>query len=372
MLCSARLSAPFTGVYPVGTLVILDTQELAVVSKTNTAPEHIHEPMVKVISDSKGGPLETPVTLDISVSERTIVRTTDAQKYGIRVSYYLICTPCTPPPPPLSPIRVLMPSISERFAERRGEGRATLVPYVTAGFPSRAATVDVLTGLAEAGGDVLELGIPFSDPLADGPTIQESTFQALEGGMTVEGTLEVLSEFRCLSDAPIVLMTYLNPLLSYGFEAFLADAERAGAQGLLLTDVPTGADSGVEDAILDSALDLIRLIAPTTLPDRASAIADQGQGFLYYISRTGVTGVREALVESLGEEVSALRAVAQLPVAVGFGISTPEQAALVGGIADGVIVGSALIDALDEGGPDGGRAFLASFRYAMDQATAEA
>jgi len=260
-----------------------------------------------------------------------------------------------------------MPSISERFAERRGERRATLVPYVTSGFPSRSATVDVLTGLAEAGGDVLELGIPFSDPLADGPTIQESTFRALEGGMTVEGTLEVLAEFRRGSDAPIVLMSYLNPLLRYGLEAFLADAERAGAQGLLLTDVPTGADSQVEDAILDSALDLIRLISPTTRPDRASAIADQGQGFLYYISRTGVTGAREALEGNLEEEVSALREVVKLPVAVGFGISTPQQAGLVSAVADGVIVGSALVHALAEGGPESAVAFLATLRSAMDE-----
>jgi tryptophan synthase alpha chain len=264
-----------------------------------------------------------------------------------------------------------MPSISERFAERRVEGRATLVPYVTSGFPSRSASVDVLTCLAEAGGDVLELGIPFSDPLADGPTIQDSTFRALEGGMTVEGTLEVLAEFRRLSDAPIVLFSYLNPLLRYGLEAFLADAQEAGAQGLLLTDVPTGADSEVEDAILDSALDLIRLVAPTTRPDRASAIARQGQGFLYYISRTGVTGAREALAGDLEEEVRALRAVVELPVAVGFGISTPEQAALVSGVADGVIVGSALIQALDKGGPDGAGAFLASLRLAMDQVSTE-
>ena len=259
-----------------------------------------------------------------------------------------------------------MLSISESFAQRRGEGRATLVPYVTSGFPSRSATVDVLAGLAEAGGDVLELGIPFSDPLADGPTIQESTFRALEGGMTVEGTLEVLAEFRRGSDAPVVLFSYLNPLLRYGLKAFLADAERAGAQGLLLTDVPTGADSQVEDAILTSALDLIRLIAPTTRPDRASAIADQGQGFLYYISRTGVTGARDALAEDLEAEVSALREVVELPVAVGFGISTPEQAALVSGVADGVVVGSALIHALDEGGPEGAVAFLATLRSAMD------
>ncbi len=260
-----------------------------------------------------------------------------------------------------------MPSISERFAERLGEGRATLVPYVTSGFPSRSATVDVLAGLADAGGDVLELGIPFSDPLADGPTIQKSTFRALEGGMTVEGTLDVLTEFRRGSDAPIVLFSYLNPLLQYGVEAFLADAEQAGAQGLLLTDVPTGADSQVEEAILSSPLDLIRLIAPTTRPDRASTIAGRGQGFLYYISRTGVTGAREALAENLEEEVSALREVAELPVAVGFGISTPEQAALVGGVADGVIVGSALIHALDEGGPEGAAAFLATLRAAMDE-----
>ena len=262
-----------------------------------------------------------------------------------------------------------MPSISERFAERRGEGRATLVPYVTSGFPSRSATVDVLMELVESGGDVLELGIPFSDPLADGPTIQESTFRALEGGMTVEGTLEVLADFRSGSDAPVVLFSYLNPLLRYGLEAFLVDAEQAGAQGLLLTDVPSGADSQVEDAILTSPLDLIRLIAPTTLPDRASAIADQGQGFLYYIARTGVTGASGALAEDLEAEVSALRRVVELPVAVGFGISTPEQAVSVSGVADGVIVGSALIEALDAGGVEGAGAFLATLRSAMDDAS---
>ena len=264
-----------------------------------------------------------------------------------------------------------MLSISERFAKRRAEGRATLVPYVTSGFPSASATVDVLAGLAESGVDVLELGIPFSDPLADGPTIQESTFRALEGGMTVEGTLEVLSEFRRGSDTPIVLVSYVHPLLRYGLEAFLADSERAGAQGLLLTDVPTGADPQVEDAILASPLDLIRLIAPTTQPDRASAIAQNGQGFLYYIARTGVTGASEALAENLEEEVSALRETVELPVAVGFGISTPEQAALVSGVADGVIVGSALIQALDEGGPEGGAKFLATLRAAMDRASKE-
>ena len=190
--------------------------------------------------------------------------------------------------------------------------------------------------------------------------------------MTVEGTLEVLAEFRRGSDAPIVLFSYLNPILRYGLDAFLADAEQAGAQGLLLTDVPTGADPQVEDAVLTSALDLIRLIAPTTRPERASAIGKTGQGFLYYISRTGVTGASASLAEGLEEEVRALREVVELPVAVGFGISTPEQAGLVSAVADGVIVGSALIHALDEGGPEGAVAFLATLRSAMDQAPTDA
>lgn len=256
--------------------------------------------------------------------------------------------------------------ISQRFAERQGEGRSVLVPYVTCGFPSSQASVEVLSAIAEAGGDILELGIPFSDPLADGPTIQESTHKALEGGMTVAGALEVLTAFRGVSDAPIVLFSYVNPLLQYGLESFLEDAVEAGAQGILLTDVPTGADPVVEEGILDSPLDLIRLIAPTTEPDRIPVVAESGQGFLYYISRTGVTGARETLREGLAAEVRSLRREVDLPVAVGFGISTPEQAALVADVADGVVVGSALIKALDRGGPAEASTFLASLRTAMD------
>jgi tryptophan synthase alpha chain len=225
--------------------------------------------------------------------------------------------------------------------------------------------------MAEAGGDVLELGIPFSDPLADGPTIQESTHRALDGGMTVAGTLEVLSTFRETSDAPVVLFSYVNPVFRYGLEAFLSDAVEAGAQGLLLTDVPTGADPEVEEAILDSPLDLIRLIAPTTAPDRIAVVAEGGQGFLYYISRTGVKGARADLSDSLASDLKRLRREVNLPLAVGFGISTPEQAALVAGIADGVVVGSALIKALDGGGISGVGTFLASLRAAMDEGHAE-
>ncbi len=241
------------------------------------------------------------------------------------------------------------------------------MPYVTCGFPSPEASVDVLGAMAEAGGDVLELGVPFSDPLADGPTIQASTHRALEGGMTVAGTLEVLSSFRATSDVPVVLFSYVNPLLRYGLESFLNDAVEAGAQGLLLTDVPTGSDPAAEEAILDSPLDLIRLIAPTTCSDRVAAVAQSGQGFLYYISRTGVTGARASLSDGLGAEVRTLRNQVDLPVAVGFGISTPEQAAVVAGVADGVVVGSALIKALDSGGAAEASVFLASLRTAMDE-----
>lgn len=256
--------------------------------------------------------------------------------------------------------------ISQRFAERHSEGRSTLIPYMTCGFPSLEASVEVLSAIVESGGDILELGIPFSDPLADGPTIQASTYRALEGGMTVAGTLDVLTDFRKISDVPVVLFSYVNPILQYGLESFLTDAVEAGAQGILLTDVPTGTDPGVEDAILDSSLDLIRLISPTTVPERIPVVAESSQGFLYYISRTGVTGAQDTLRKNLVTEVQSLRSEVDLPVAVGFGISEPNHAALISSVADGIVVGSALIERLDNGGIDEASAFLASIRNAMD------
>ena len=241
-----------------------------------------------------------------------------------------------------------------------------LVPYVTAGHPRHDGTVDLLEALAEAGADVLELGIPFSDPLADGPTIQRSSFQALSHGTTVAGVLKDLGAFRTRRATPVVLFTYLNPILRYGVDAFLSDAVEAGAQGLLVTDLPQGADPALEARIRASGLDLIRLVAPTTEPDRVTQIAAGGSGFLYYISRTGVTGAQTTLRATLGEEVGRIRGAVSLPVAVGFGISTPEQAGAVAAVADGVVVGSALIRALDEGGIEGGARFVASLREGMD------
>jgi tryptophan synthase alpha chain len=258
-------------------------------------------------------------------------------------------------------------SISEAFSRRKAEGKSALVPYVTAGHPGPDVTVELLHALADAGGDVLELGIPFSDPLADGPTIQKSSFASLTSGTTVHRVLEDLARFRATRETPVVLFTYLNPVLRYGLDAFLSDAVEAGAQGLLLTDLPVGADPELEARFRSSGLDLIRLVAPTTPAERVPEIAAGGSGFLYYISRTGVTGARTSLRDDLGAEVEKLRSAVALPVAVGFGISTPEQAHTVAQVADGVVVGSALVQTLEKGGVAAGRDFVASLRAGMDE-----
>ncbi len=260
-------------------------------------------------------------------------------------------------------------SIRETFAAQHALGRAALIPYLTAGYPDADATLTLMGRLVESGADVIELGVPFSDPLADGPTIQRSSFLALEGGMSVARVLALLRRFREAHTTPVVLFTYLNPILRFGLEAFLTEAAAAGAQGLLLTDLPTGADPEMEERIFDSPLDLIRLVAPTTPPSRVRAVARGGGGFLYYISRTGVTGAQHELREGLGREVEMMRKEVDLPIAVGFGISTPSQARAVAEVADGVVVGSALINALDDGGVAGAADFLRGLRQGMDGET---
>jgi len=256
--------------------------------------------------------------------------------------------------------------IEAAFAASREQGRAALVPYVTAGHPHGDSTVPLLEALADAGADVLELGIPFSDPLADGPTIQRSSFVSIGNGTTVARVLQQLADFRTRRDTPVVLFTYLNPVLRYGFDRFLEDAVAAGASGLLLTDLPAGVDADLEDAVLGSPLDFIRLVAPTTPAQRVPEVARSGSGFLYYISRTGVTGVQTDLPADLEKEVGMIREGVSLPVAVGFGISTAEQAARVGAIADGVVVGSALVQTLEDSGIDAGADFVAALRAALD------
>ena len=258
-------------------------------------------------------------------------------------------------------------SIAAAFRARNGQGLAALVPYLCAGYPSRDASLELLIAAADAGADVLELGIPFSDPLADGPTIQRATFQALKNGMTVSGVLDVLGEFRRVRQTPVVLFTYLNPIHRKGIEDFASGAKEAGAQGLLVTDLPVGADPAIEEGLAATGLDLIRLVAPTTISSRIPEVTGGASGFLYYISRTGVTGAREEVRSELADEIETIRRTTDLPIAVGFGISTPQQAALVGGIADGVVVGSALIDSVTKDGVAGGARFLTELRSAMDR-----
>jgi tryptophan synthase alpha chain len=248
----------------------------------------------------------------------------------------------------------------------KASGRTALIPYLTAGYPSPTESAAAIRSAGEVA-DVIEIGVPFSDPLADGPTIQRSSFEALRQGMTLAGTLDLVAraELAC----PVVVFSYLNPVLQYGVDRFLMTAERLGIAGLLLTDLPAGSDPAVEAAVGGSQVDLIRLIAPTTRAERLAAALEGAQGFVYLVARLGVTGARSSLAADLGESVARVRQATSLPVAVGFGISTPDQARTVGRMADGVVVGSALVDVLGREGVKGARRFLGSLRQALDEAT---
>jgi tryptophan synthase alpha chain len=256
-------------------------------------------------------------------------------------------------------------TLGSAFEVCREQGRAALVLYVTAGHPSPDVGLEVLLSLADSGADIIELGVPFSDPLADGPTIQRSSFEAIGHGVDLRWTLDLLARFRAIRDTPVVLFSYLNPIYNHGVDTFIHDAEAAGANGVLLTDLPAGAAPDLEDRFGASRLELIRLIAPTSGAERVREIAAVSRGFLYYVSRTGVTGATQQLAGGLEREVAAIRRATDLPIAVGFGISTPEQARVVARFADGVIVGSALVDLLGSRGVDAAGAFVRDLRAAM-------
>jgi tryptophan synthase alpha chain len=254
--------------------------------------------------------------------------------------------------------------LARTWAELGRQGRTALIPYLTAGHPTRAASLEGLRRAAESS-DFIEVGVAFSDPLADGPTIQRSTFEALRQGMTLARSLDLIAEARL--DKPLVVFSYLNPVLRYGMERFLRDAAQLGIAGLLLTDLPAGNDPELERAVRESPLDLIRLVAPTTTGARLAQVVADAQGFLYLVARLGVTGASPELAAGLAEYVGRVREVSRLPLAVGFGISTPEQARTVARLADGVVVGSALVDVLGRDGPAAAGRFLASLRAALDR-----
>lgn len=247
----------------------------------------------------------------------------------------------------------------------RAAGRPALIPYVTAGHPSRTATLAALHMLEAEGADFVEVGVPFSDPLADGPVIQRSSHEALLGGMTAPGVLDLVHEAALT--VPVILFSYVNPVLRYGPARFFRDARQAGAHAILLTDLPTGADPALEGAVAEAGLDLIRLVAPTTRGPRLAETLRSAQGFVYFISRLGVTGASTAITDALRRGVAEIRAHTTLPVAVGFGIADREQARAVARFADGVVVGSALVQRLAEGLEPAAR-LVRELRGALDAA----
>jgi tryptophan synthase alpha chain len=236
------------------------------------------------------------------------------------------------------------------FERLRAGGERALMPYIMAGDPSLAETERLVIEAERRGADVIELGVPFSDPLADGPVIQRADVRALAAGTTLPRVLEMVASLRAKVRLPLVLMTYYNPILAFGLKAFARTAVDAGADGVIVPDLPHEEAEPLRAETEPAGLDMILLVAPTSTPARVKAIARLSRGFIYVVSLTGVTGARRELPPDLGAQIRTLRLVTTKPVCVGFGVSTPEQVAAVGRLADGVIVGSAIVRAIEEHG----------------------
>jgi len=238
--------------------------------------------------------------------------------------------------------------IQELFERTRKENRAAFIAYVTAGDPSPEQTPEIVAALERGGVDLIELGVPFSDPIADGPVIQRAAARALEAGTTVPKVLDMARAIRKKSEIPLLLFTYLNPVLRYGLDKLALDAQAAGIDGCLLTDVSVEEAEPYVAAMRAAGLDTVFLGAPTSTERRLKLVAQYSTGFVYLVSRTGVTGEQVALSESLAPLIDKMRAVTNLPLAAGFGISTPEQAAAVAKMANGVVVGSAIVRQIEK------------------------
>ena len=244
--------------------------------------------------------------------------------------------------------------IDQCFASLQSDGKTAFVAYVSACDPDQERSLHVMNALDRAGADIIELGVPFSDPMADGVANQMAAHRALEAGATTRKVLELVESFRENSQTPIVLFTYLNPIYVYGFSDFHRDAATAGVDGMLLLDLPPEEVGRNQEICETSELKHIRLIAPTTPPDRIPELASTSEGFIYYVSREGVTGAQTSLAEGIAENVAAIKEHSTVPVVVGFGISTPEQAAEVARAADGVVVGSAIVRQVEANASDSG------------------
>ncbi len=261
-----------------------------------------------------------------------------------------------------------MSRIAAKFAALKAEGRGALIPFLEAWDPDAATSMEILRGMPGAGADLIEIGCPFTDPMADGPTVQLAAIRGLKAGATMAHTLAMVREFRREDDTtPVVLMGYLNPIDSYGVERFTVDAAAAGVDGLIVVDLP----SEEADLLLPHAtarnIDVIRLVAPTTDDARMPLVLNGSSGFVYYVSITGVTGTRTASADQLAEAIPHIRAVTDLPVAIGFGIRTPAQAAAAVRAADAAVVASALLDTLSASLDEHGRAGPDTVRCVLDQ-----
>lgn len=268
-------------------------------------------------------------------------------------------------------VKKLGDRLTARFDALKVEGRAALVTFITAGDPDFDTSLALLKGLPGAGAEVIELGMPFSDPMADGPAIQASSLRALRGGQNMVRTLELVRRFRAQdTTTPVVLMGYYNPIYIYGNDRFLADAKEAGVDGLIVVDLPPEEDTELCLPARAAGLHFIRLATPTTDDERMGKVLTNTSGFIYYVSITGITGTRSAEAGDVGARVAALRRRTDLPVAVGFGIKTPEQAAAIARVADAAVVGSALVERVREGLDGTGRPSAALVAGTLDYVAA--
>jgi tryptophan synthase alpha chain len=241
-----------------------------------------------------------------------------------------------------------MSRISQTFEHLQKTHERALIPYVTAGDPDLEMTKRLVREMVRRGGDIIEIGVPFSDPLADGPIIQRASQRALQGGTTLRKILQTVSELRHDIDVPLVLMTYYNPVLRYGEEAFVADALDAGVDGIIVPDLPPEEGQSLMELTTDTPLDMIFLAAPTSTSARLALISEASRGFVYYVSRLGTTGVRDQLADDLRLMLEQLRTSTSKPITVGFGVSTPEHVRLVADLADGVVVASAILKLMED------------------------